>query len=204
MQETFADKVWLTLIDKLAIGALLLGAGFFLNRLLERFRNEQALQKEYELRRDQAALTHLRRQIEELYSPLLGLIEQSRLIYDVACQKLPRLREGSRALSSKEEVDVWRYFLETYFLPLNRQMAELIRTKIDLIDSDDIPGSFQQFLEHQVQLDCLHRLWRDRGISSDEVSGKGWPKEFERSVGESLAKLRQEYNEYVRRLKRTG
>jgi hypothetical protein len=203
MQETFADKVLLTIIDKLAIGALLLVAGFLLNRVLERFKNEQALQSEYELRRDQAALKHLERQIAELYSPLLGLIEQSRLIYDVACRKLPRLGEKKKGKAAKQEGEVWRYFTETYFLPLNRLMAELIRTKIDLIDSDDIPASFQEFLEHQAQLECLHKLWQDRAIRSDEVPGKGWPKEFEPSVAASLAKLRKEYNEYVRRLKRS-
>lgn len=36
--ETFGDKLVLLLIDKLAIGLLLLGIAFLLNRILERFK----------------------------------------------------------------------------------------------------------------------------------------------------------------------
>lgn len=37
---TFCEQLTITLVDKAAIGALLLGAGFWLNRLLERFKSD--------------------------------------------------------------------------------------------------------------------------------------------------------------------
>jgi hypothetical protein len=204
MEATFTRQVWLIIIDKLAIGLIVLAAGFLLNRLLERFKSEQALRKDYEALRDQAALKHLQCQIEELYSPLLGLIQHSRFIYQVAKQKLPRFHQDLRGIATNEEAEIWRYFVEGYFLPLNRQMADLIRAKIHLVDSDEIPPSFEQFLVHQIQYDCLHALWKDKGIASDAVAGSKWPADFEKDVRVGLSKLRKEHNEFVRRIKATS
>jgi hypothetical protein len=106
-----------------------------------------------------------------------------------------------RGIATKEEEDIWRYFVETYFLPLNRQIADLIRAKIYLIDSDEIPPTFKQFLVHQVQYDSLHALWKDKAISSDEVPASGWPVSFEKDVETGLSKLREEHNQFVKRIK---
>jgi hypothetical protein len=198
---TFDQQVQLILIDKLAIGLLILLAGFFLNRFLERFKSQQAILKDAQSLRDQAALRNLQRQIEELYSPLLALIQHSRLVYEVSAKKLPRLREASGYKSTKSESEVWRYFVEQYFLPLNLQMAELIRSKVHLIDTDQIPESFLQFLKHQSQFDCLHILWKDLSIASDEIGGRGWPTHFEQDVQSTLSKLRLEYLQYIQRIK---
>jgi hypothetical protein len=203
VSETFAQKVWLIVLDKLAIGLLVLIAAFILNRFLERFRSEQSLRKEFESLKDQTALKHLQRQIEELYSPLLGLIQYSHLVYEVAKRKIPSLR-GDRRNITEEEVGVWRYFAETYFLPLNRQIAELIRAKIYLIASDEMPSSFLRFFEHQAQFACLYKLWKDLSVESHDIPGIGWPASFENDVKRTLIILRGEHNEYVRRIKRTN
>ena len=201
MQEAMSDKILLLIIDKLAIGLLILVAGYFVNKTLERFRGEQALRKEYESLRDRTALTHLQRQIEELYSPLLGLLTQSKIVFDIAEKKLPN-RLGGQAHTSPEEDETWRYFVEHYFLPLNKQMADLVRTKVYLIPTDAMPESFNLFLMHQAQFDCLHALWRDKGISSMEVPGIGWPKGFQEDVKQTLASLRKTHNENLRRIER--
>jgi hypothetical protein len=192
--RTFYQDLALVIIDKLIIGALILLAGFFLNRLLEKFKDTQALRREYETLRDQTSLRYLERQIEELYSPLLGLIQYAGVVFRIARQKVP---EGPQ---SPEQVEVWCYFAEKYFLPLNSQIASLIRTKLSLLDSEGLPPSFQHFLDHQAQFECLHSLWRDKSISSDEISGNRWPSQFESDVRATLDQLRCRHNEYRSRL----
>lgn len=212
----FLEKILPVLIDKLAIGFLILVAGYYLNRLLEKYRLEQnkalegfkgeqnrvleelkgdeAIRKEYEVLRDKTALQYLQRQIEELYSPLLDSIQYSDIVYKIEKKRIP---EGVR---SKETAEIKRYFVETYYLPLNSKMAELIRTKIYLLDSDEIPDSFKQFLRHQAYYECLHNLWKDKGITSDEIQGGEWPSDFEADVRNTLNKLRRDYNEYLRQI----
>jgi hypothetical protein len=204
MTKTFSQELLIVLIDKLIIGLLIAVAGYFFSKLLEQFKGEQALHKEFESLRDQTTLNHIQRQIQELYSPLLGLIAQSKIVFDIAKRKLPHLNDRPKEQITREEAETWRYFVETYFLPLNKQMADLIRTKIYLITADELPESFNRFLMHQAQFECLHSLWLDKGISSDEVKGGGWPIGFDSDVQESLTNLRRNYNEYLKRIEKTA
>jgi hypothetical protein len=204
--DDFSQKVILTIIDKLAIGFLIVIAVYYFNRLLEKFKleqnkvlemlkGEQALRKEYEVLRDQTALKHLQRQIEELYSPLLGLIEYGNAVNEVEFAKLLQPR------NDEDKAKTQRYLEEKYYLPLNAQMSDLIRTKIYLLDSDAIPESYKQFLMHAAQFECLHNLWKDVGVRSDGFPGIEYPKTFKDEVRDSLDKLRRNYNEYIGRLK---
>jgi hypothetical protein len=204
MTKTFAQEIIIVFIDKLIIGLLIAFTGYFLSKLLERFKGEQSLQKEFEILKDQTTLNHIQRQIEELYSPLLGLIAQSKIVYDVASKKLPHINDCSKKQITDNDAETWRYFVEKYFLPLNKQMAELIRTKIYLVVTDELPESFDRFLRHQAQFECLHSLWRDKGISSDEIKGTGWPVGFDTYVQDSLLNLRKSYNDYLRKIEKNA
>jgi hypothetical protein len=192
--QYFLDKIFPILVDKLGIGLLILISGYYLNRFLERYKGEQALKKEYESLRDKTSLQHLQRQIEEFYSPLLGLIQHAGIIYNIAKMKSPLGRHDPNH-------ETWEYFVEKYFLNLNSQMADLIRTKIYLLESDELPESFQQFLTHSTEFDSLYTLWKDKKVSSDEVRITHWPTAFESDVKDSLDKLRRNYNDNLKRLK---
>ena len=204
MTKTFSQELLLLLIDKLVIGLLLVVAGYFISKLLERFKGEQELRKEFESLRDQTTLNHIRNQIEELYSPLLGLITQSKIVFDIAKRKLPHIQDHPKEQVTREEAETWRYFVEEYFLPLNKQMSDLIRMRIYLITTDELPGSFSKFLIHQAQFQCLHNLWRDKGISSAEIQGIGWPSDFDANVQRTLTNLRKDYNEYLKRIEKSA
>src|SRR6185369_4727794 len=104
----------------------------------------------------------------------------------------PRDEQGGKVI---------RFFREHYYLPLNRQMMELIRTKIYLLDSDVIPDSITNFLRHAAQLDCFHQLWKEADITTHGVKPIEYPTEFKSDVENTLNELRKEYNEYIRRLK---
>lgn len=186
---TFGEELTIVVIDKLAIGLLLLVAGFLFNRLLERFRQKREMDKENEILRNQTKLAYLQQQIEELYSPLLGLIQYARAVHSIALSKGTEYRGETRD-----------YFVEKYFLPLNSQMANLLRTKIYLIASDIIPESFMAFLEHQAQFECLHTLWKDKNERSDKTIIVPWPSQFEQDVSDTLKQLRKNYREYIGKL----
>lgn len=198
------EEIILVLLDKGAIALIFLIVGYFLNKLIERFKAEQSLRKQYESLRDETKLIHIQRQIEELYSPLHALITTSRIVYDIAKQKQSQMSRQSKTDVSKEKAETWRYFVEKYFLPLNKQMADLIRSKVHLMETEELPNSFNRFLEHQAQYDCLHSLWRDREVSSDEIYGEGWPEHFGADVQHTLTELRRSYKGYIERVEKAG
>ncbi|MEK7725060.1 MAG: hypothetical protein AAB336_11960 [Acidobacteriota bacterium] len=198
--DEFTKDIIKLLIDKFFIGLLILLVGFVISKALEKFKNEQAIMKEFEMMRDKTALQHLQRQIEELYSPLLGLIQYSDIVFNIE-QKKPPTNENQTAEEKQRELDDRRnYFLEEYYLPLNSQISELIRTKIYLLDTDEIPESFQQFLKHAAQFSALHKLWKDKSIRSDFIEGIEYPDAFDVDVKNSLRSLRERYNQYLKKL----
>ena len=86
-------------------------------------------------------------------------------------QRLPAEERDEKGRPKDEEGGkVIRFFREHYYLPLNNQMMELIRTKAYLLDSDAIPESFKIFMRHAAELDCFHGLWKEVEISRRMVS----------------------------------
>jgi hypothetical protein len=116
-----------------------------------------------------------------------------------------RLPAGSRDKTGKptdeEGGKVIRFFREHYYLPLNQQMVELIRTKVYLLDSDSIPESFNDFIRDAAQLDCFHQLWKEADISTHGVQPIEYPLDFKSDVERTLNELRREYTNYIRRMK---
>lgn len=152
--------------------------------------------------REEAALRHLQRQIEELYGPLYGLIQYGAAINDIEMLRLPDSARDARGRPLDEEGGkVLRFFREHYYLPLNQQIVELIRTKVYLLDSDSIPKTFNGFIRHAAQLDCFHRLWKEADISTHGIEPIEYPLDFKSDVERTLNELRREYNEYIRRMK---
>jgi hypothetical protein len=177
------------------IGALVAGivttVGWFANYYLSR-------KSETKTHRMETSQQHLERQIEELYGPLWGLIQQSEAVYAVACQRLPSINSKiNQAEFNEQESEIWSYLKDTFFLPINFQIAELLRTKVYLIESGELPASFKDFLIHQAQFEVLHRLWKDKEIDSTQVRGTGWPSLFNQDVAQSLGKLRKQYREQL-------
>jgi hypothetical protein len=174
------------------IGALVGGgitvAGWLVNYYLERRKVIQASQRE-------AKIHYLQQQIEELYGPLWSLVEQSRIAYSVACRKLPLRPGGSfdNARFSAQDNAVFGFFNESYFLPINAQVAELLRKKVYLLRDGEMPESFVQFFDHQIMSESLFRLWKEKGVDSSDINGPGYPAQFGPDVKAALDDLRQEY-----------
>lgn len=193
------SPVFLASVGALAGGFISL-VGLLINYFLTR-------QKEDEIRRQEIALRHLERQMEELYSPLWGLLRQSQRIYDLARDTFlvhHRLPNGGIDLSHFSDQDrvAWDYLTVTYFIPLNAQMADLIRTKgAYLREKEEFPESFEEFLQHATQLEILHRLWKEKGQSTPNAPPLGWPSKFTIDIRETLDRLESKYFELIAGLK---
>lgn len=111
------------------IGATVAGGFSVLSFLLMR-------RKENTTRREQAALQHLQRQIEELYGPLLGHLQRTRVVFEVAMARLRR-PDGTMKFFEldEDEKKLWLFFNNTYLLPTNKEIAQLLQTKSFLLDS---------------------------------------------------------------------
>lgn len=190
--DELTKEIILILIDKLAIGVLIILIAYYFNRLLERHKVKEKYRMEYEALRDKTYINHLQRQIGELYAPLLGLIQYGNSVNEVEFIK-----------TSKEGVDtveIKRYFVEKYYLALNTEISDLIRVKYFLLATDNAPESFLKFLSHAARLECLHNLYKDKKIDSCEIDNP-YPDKFKQEVQETLNKLKNEHEAFISNLK---
>jgi len=182
------------------VGALTSGAGTVVGWLATYWFGKH---REEEVRRWESSRDHLHRQIEELYAPLFGLIQQRRAVYDAASRRLPMQEDGrfDRSRFQGQDSKVYNYVVEKYLLPIQDRISILLQTKIHLLADDDQPASFASFLEYQAQFEFLHMLWKETSIESSGVKGFHWPETFEADVGVVLNRLRNEYQYFIRVLR---
>lgn len=161
-----------------------------------------------EQRRWEARLERLRSQIEELYGPLWAANQQSKIFYEIATELLPSEEGKVRTdrFTSDNQLKIWQLIIETYFIPLNAQKAELINTKsclCELSKFGKLPESFEQFLKHQAQTKCLYqmrKLGKEYDFALPNFSLKSnfdlaYPLKFDNQVESSLNKLREDYSD---------
>lgn len=161
-----------------------------LGRSIEEYKGEIFRTNQDYLRREKNRFDYVQKQIEELYSPLVGLIQVSKNVHDIAVRKQAAQASG----------EVRRYFVENYLIPINKEIAQLIQSKIHLIEGEELPESFGVFLEHQTYYMVLHRLWKKEGQESDDVNGPKWPTDFENDARRTLKELRKRYQEHRRNI----
>src|SRR6185436_20391810 len=113
-----------------------------------------------------AGASRAKRQLDELYRPLLALVEESRVSYLEFKKKEGRqeLLPTNRTLTDEE---LKRYVdqIEKDMLPRNEKMCALIRSKRDLVDGPDLPASWKALIEHHEGWREDHTKWRKEGVA---------------------------------------
>jgi hypothetical protein len=135
-------------------------------------------------------------QIEQLYGPLLSLIEQ---IFNVWQVQENVLRGTSYAKDDQRKIR--DFFWRHYFTPLHQEIRALLKTNPYLLEGGRIPESSTEYLEHATQEACQHRLWSELGIDTSKVKGRQWPQMFYKDVKSALDELMNDYQSGLARLK---
>lgn len=155
----------------LAIPAAVAVGGWFVAYLL----SQRAAKEQH---RREAALKHVERQLSDLYGPLTFLLlEGSRVFQDLAEDFGPEWLAGERPLSDAE-IDKWIYWSEHYFIPRNERIQELLSQHSHLIEGDQIPTSFLEFIDHHSSWTLELKRWREAGIREGLYSRRSWPVRF--------------------------
>lgn len=183
--------------------AALIGAGvaglvsmvaLFLNNSLEQKKDDEA-------RRRELKIAYLERQIEELYGPVWGLIEQSRRLYEVTCKDLPRHPDGrlARDQFTREQTVEYNFIKENYFIPIHTQIAEILCTKMHLVDQKELPDSFVEFFGYAALTRSSYQLMKEKQIGHlDQMVKKvKWPHSFNQDIKRKLEELRMEHHSRI-------
>lgn len=146
-----------------------------------------ARRREDRTRRIESTIDKLERQIEELYGPLLSLVEQIFNVWRVRRRILEDIDEAQRG---KIDTFVWK----EYFLPLHMEIRELLKTRLYLVERKDVRACISDYLEHSTQELFQKRLYDELGIDTSHIKGKSWPQElypFLSKAAESIKEKRE-------------
>jgi hypothetical protein len=154
-----------------------------------------AKRAENRTRRAEIQLKYRAQQIEELYGPLLSLIEQVFNVWEV---RETILKGGN--YSDAVQKSIGEFFWQRYFSPLHKEIGELLRTRLYLLENSHLPKSFGEYLQHATQEACQHQLWDELKIDTSHVPGRKWPRQFDQDVKKTLDSLMEQYKSGLARL----
>ena len=155
--------------------------------------------REDRTRRIEATLKYSERQIEELYGPLLSLIEQIFTVWRVR----ERLLRDDSSLAPERRTEIREIIWNRFFHPIHEEMNALLKTKLHLVENGDLPPSFQQYLQHVMQEACQHEL--SQSLNTFMATAHiPWPQEFYPDVQKSLRLIRKRHDACLNNLDPKG
>ena len=84
-------------------------------------------------------MEHSEKQIGEFYAPLLGLLEQLDATFRVKERMISQEPDNADTIS--------KITYKEYFLPLYREIGEILKHKIHLLEGNIIPESIRTYFE---------------------------------------------------------
>lgn len=106
------------------------------------------------------------RQISEFYGPISALLQEQEIIFERILYMF-----GRRHIFGKDQVQlsdlpeneqkIWVHYVDTYKIPLNNKIVEIIRNKKHLIYKSEIPTCFKTYLDYSLGWELLDNQKRN-------------------------------------------
>ena len=139
-------------------------------------------------------LERVSRQLGELYGPLYGLTDAETAVWKVF---RGNIRPGQHFFSEDEppseaELEAWRLWMTTVFMPINNRMYELVLSKSDLLIETEMPQCLRDLCAHVAGYHLVVTKW-EKGDYSENLSLLAFPgMELLKYVAESYNALKRE------------
>ncbi|WP_327351055.1 hypothetical protein [Streptomyces sp. NBC_01304] len=166
------------------IAAVVTAGGWLANHALATRADRR--RKEHEAR-----LAHVEKQLEQLYGPLVFLVQEGRSAFHDFCDTLGRsvVFEGDDSLTP-EQLELWLFWVDHEFLPHNKAVQDLLSAKAHLIVGARIPDSFMAFIDYHNSWRVTHLRWKEQGVAYSWHAKANYPRQFEQDVIESFERLK--------------
>ncbi|MFG2144435.1 hypothetical protein ACGFRG_09605 [Streptomyces sp. NPDC048696] len=175
-------------ITAATIAATAAAIGWLVNHILsersERNRN-----------RHKAKLSHIERQLEDLYGPLFFLLHEGTASFRDFKETVGRNIGIIGPSMSPEDLDTWLFWVDNDLMPRNAAIQGLLSSKAHLIDAPRMPASYLAFIDHHNSWRVSHLRWKQEGVPYLWHSRTNWPREFERDVIATYEKLKRRQEE---------
>jgi len=106
-------------------------------------------------------LDRVSRQLSEFYGPLLALESTETSTWGLFRERYRPFGAfwDPRDPPTEDEARVWRLWMTEVFMPLNRKMVEVIRSRADLLDDVRIPQCLLDVCSHVASYEVVLKQW---------------------------------------------
>ena len=139
--ESLNKELFKIIVDKFAIGLLIVLAGYILNRAIERFKAAEALRNELHKQRFAAKLNRVERQLSEFYWPVYLRLQMDNTVWRRLLDKNRDDSDPLKVIGNQIEVD--------FLLPNHREIVKIIESKIQLAEPDNtLQALLLEYINH--------------------------------------------------------
>jgi hypothetical protein len=123
------------------------------------------------LARRKDRLDRINRQLSDLYGPLFALSKTGDHVWlSFRSRHRPYLGAFWKADSpvSDTDADAFRLWIRSVFMPLNRQMMDLVVNRADLLEGTEIPECLLDLCAHISSYEALLKQWEKDDFTANE------------------------------------
>jgi hypothetical protein len=188
------DEVIKILLDKLAVGGLLLLGGFLLNKTIEKLKYAESLKNEITKQRFVTRLQLIERQLTEFYWPIYLRLQKDNVVWERMLDKGKEDNEALQRIGTLIETD--------FILPNHEEMVKVIESKIHLAQSDkELLEALLSYLDHIA----VYKAARAAGFTDLHNTQKDllppWPDNLYILIEQRTKALQNEYDDLLARYK---
>jgi len=112
-------------------------------------------------------LNRINKQLAEFYGPLYSLVDTDNQAWGAFRSKYRPGRPffGTNPPPTDNDLEAWRLWMTTIFMPRNLQMYELIVSKADLLIEADIPDCLRALSAHVASYEAVMKQWENNDFS---------------------------------------
>lgn len=155
------------------------------------------IENEHELERIRWKKELIDKQISNLYGPIYALIIEgdvsfSRILYQLGRQYvIPK--DKSFVDLPEDEQKIWKHYVDTYKIPNQIKMVEIMRSNLHLIFNSEIPTCYKEFLDYSLGWELLDNQKRNNVPNYYEYHYVfNYPAEFNHYIRTTLMLLLKE------------
>ncbi|HEY2713839.1 MAG TPA: hypothetical protein VGI60_15095 [Chthoniobacterales bacterium] len=148
----------------------------------------------------ESVIKQAEQQIEQFYGPLFNLVNQLFIYNDVKFSLLHSKRANGK-LTPEQRQTVEDFFHDEYFVHLHRQLTEVLKSKLHLIEGTAMPDSVYEYLRHASQEFVQRALWKRYSISTTYLEGMEFPDNLEDDIRRDFEKVMNRYEDSIKSLR---
>jgi hypothetical protein len=190
---TIQDEVIKILLDKVAIGGLLLLGGFLVNKTVEKLKYAESLRNEITKQRFVTRLQLIERQLTEFYWPIYLRLQKDNVVWERMLDK-DKEDEALQKIGTLIETD--------FILPNHEEIVKVIESRIHLAQLDqELLEALLSYIKHIA----VYKAARAAGFTDLHHTQKDllppWPENLYPIVEKRTKTLQNEYDDLLARYK---